>query len=168
LYRRLLELDPETAGMLHPNDIRRIVRALEVYIKTDKPISELKKKANGLGPGYDLKLFCLNRNRHDLYSRIEARVDKMFKQGFVRECRRLKANRFSLTASQALGYKEVFACLDGEVSSKEARELIKRNTRRFAKRQLSWFRGDKRIVWVDIDKKKPKEAAEAVYALCMK
>jgi len=168
LYKRLLEADPETAGLLHPNDTRRIIRALEVYIKTDTPMSELKKKTRGLEDIYDIKVFCLNRSRQDLYKRIDERVDKMFRRGFLSECRKLKNRRLSMTARQALGYKELFDYLDSKVSLTEARELIKKNTRHFAKRQLSWFRNDKRIIWIDADGKNPKETAEAIALICSK
>ncbi|MFH1645306.1 MAG: tRNA (adenosine(37)-N6)-dimethylallyltransferase MiaA, partial [Candidatus Omnitrophota bacterium] len=129
LYRRLLSVDIETASKLHPNDKRRIVRALEVYLKTGVAISELKKKTSGLAKKYDIRIFCLNCNRQYLYKRIEDRVDKMFRQGLVCECEKLKTKELSLTASQALGYKEVFMYLKNEISLQEAKDLIKKNTR---------------------------------------
>lgn len=162
LYKQLLKVDPYTARKLHPNDTRRIIRALEVYVKTNTPMSELKKKTRGLTDRYRVKIFALNRNRQDLYRRIEARVDRMFKQGFTKECRRLKRKSLSMTARQALGYKEAFAYLNGEISLEQAKELIKKNTRHFAKRQLSWFRNDNRIIWIDTDGKRPTEIIEAI------
>lgn len=181
LYKQLANIDPPTAKRLHPNDTRRIIRALEVYIKTNSPISELKKGTRGLTDGYQVKIFALNRNRQDLYNRIEKRVDMMFKQGFIGECRWLIdpsprpsplkgrggiGKRLSMTARQALGYKEAFAYLNGEIPLQELKELIKKNTRHFAKRQLSWFRNDKRIIWVDVDGKTPKQIAEAIATRC--
>lgn len=162
LYKRLVSVDAETASILHPNDKRRIIRALEVYLKTGVPMSELKKKINGLKKDYDVRIFCLNCNRQYLYKRIEDRVDKMFRHGFVAECKKLREERLSLTASQALGYKEVFMYLDKEISLKEAKDLIKKNTRHYAKRQLSWFRNDARVIWINVDTKSPKEIAKII------
>jgi len=162
LYKRLLKVDKKTAEMLHPHDTRRIIRALEVYMQTKVPISELKKKTKGLKDLYNVKIFCLNRSRDLLYDNINRRVDKMFRDGLLSECKRLKKKRLSMTAKQALGYKEIFDYLYGDANLKETKELIKKNTRNFAKRQLSWFRNDKRIRWVDCNKKTAKEVADIV------
>lgn len=159
LYKQLYRIDRSSAKLLHPNDTRRIIRALEVYTDTGIPMSELKKRTKGLKSEYNIRVFCLNRNRQELYSLIEARVDHMFKRGLLAECRRLKAKKLSMTARQALGYREIFDHLNGRVSLKYAKELIKKNTRNLAKRQLSWFRNDERIEWIDIDRKKPEEIA---------
>ena len=145
LYKQLKKIDSKTAALLHPNDTRRIIRALEVYEKTGKPMSELKKKTKGLSARYEVKIFCLNRDREQLYRMIDERVDKMFGQGLLKECRRLRKRRLSMTALQALGYKEVFSYLDTGLSLQKAKALIKQYTRNFAKRQLSWFRNDERI-----------------------
>jgi tRNA dimethylallyltransferase len=168
LYSKLLNVDPHTAHLLHPNDTRRIIRALEVYSKTRKPMSELKKQTKGLADIYDVKIFALNLNRQRLYDRIDKRVNKMFDEGLIEESRRLKKKRLSMTARQALGYKEAFNYLDSKVSLEEARELIKKNTRHFAKRQLSWFRNDKRIIWVDTDEKLAQDIAKEIAELCTK
>ena len=163
LYKRLKRIDPETAGMLHPNDTRRIIRALEVYFKTGIPMSELKKKTKGLKKNYNIKIFCLNRPREKLYDRINKRIDRMFKQGIIGECKRLKNKRLSLSASQILGCKEIFAYLDKKCTKQEAKQILKRNTRRFAKRQLSWFRNEPGISWIDINNNEgPKEIAERI------
>lgn len=162
LYKQLSRVDKNSAKLLHPNDTRRIIRALEVYTNTGVPMSRLKKSTKGLKSEYNIIIFCLNRNRQELYNLVEARVDHMFKTGLLTECRRLKAKRLSMTARQALGYREVFDYLDGRIGLKSAKELIKKNTRNFAKRQLSWFRNDERIEWIEIGKEKPKEAAEAL------
>lgn len=151
LYKRLEVLDPATAAKVHPNDLRRILRALEVYEKARAPISELKKGTRGLSDKYDIKIFGLNMDRKALYKKIDQRVDEMYDAGLVDECRRLIGRKLSLTASQALGYKEVFGFLKGEFSLEEAKKLAKRNTRRFAKRQLTWFRRDERIDWIDVE-----------------
>jgi len=165
LYNKLLKVDPQTAKILHPNDTRRIIRALEVYIKTNRPMSELKKKTKGLKDSYDIKIFCLNRNRENLYKKIEKRVDSMFKQGLLAECKQLKKKRLSITAKQALGYKEVFDYLNSKTTLQETKELIKKKTRNFAKRQLSWFRNDKRIIWIDADRRRPESVAKEITGL---
>lgn len=150
LYQKLKKNDPQTAQNVHPNDLRRIIRALEVYERTGVTISRLQKKAAGIRDSYNIYLFGLARDRADLYARIEQRVDRMFQRGLVAEIKRLRDSRMSKTARSLLGYKEIAGFLDGEYSKEEAGELLKRNTRRYAKRQLSWFRREKDIVWVDV------------------
>ncbi|MFC1806859.1 tRNA (adenosine(37)-N6)-dimethylallyltransferase MiaA [Candidatus Omnitrophota bacterium] len=168
LHKKLTEVDKETAQLLHPNDTRRIIRALEIYINTDVPMSILKKKTKGLADDNDIKVFCLGRQRSRLYKRIDERVNEMFKEGLVDECRSLKDKRLSVTAKKALGYVEVFDYLDSKMSLTQAKKLIKRNTRHFAKRQLSWFRNDDRIIWVDVDYKRPDVIAKKIGSLCMR
>ena len=141
LYRRLKELDPEAAKKIHPNNLRRLIRALEVCISEGKPFSSLQKERKGLGPAFDSKTIGLNRERESLYRRIEERVENMFKNELVKEAEGLyNGNRLGRTAMQALGYKEVIGYLKGEYNLEEARRLLCRDTRRFAKRQLTWFR----------------------------
>lgn len=164
LYRRLQEVDKESAGKIHENDLRRIIRALEVYEKAKAPISELRKNTSGLGGKYDVRIFGLNMERAALYRKIDERVDLMFDEGIVNEARVLLEKGLSLTASQALGYKEVFGYLRGEYSLEEAKKLVKRNTRRFAKRQLTWFRRDNRIEWIMLDENfDSEETARAIW-----
>jgi len=167
LYKKLLRVDKDTARLLHPNDTRRIVRALEVYTQTKVPMSKLKKKTKGLKGSYNIKIFCLNRNRDKLYENINKRVDKMFRDGLVSECRQLKKKRLSMTAKKALGYREVFDYIDGNIKLRDAKEQIKKNTRNFAKRQLSWFRNDKRIEWIDCGNGKPQEVAKILKGLIL-
>jgi tRNA dimethylallyltransferase len=162
LYKKLCTVDKDTAKILHPNDIRRIIRALEVCINAGVPMSELKKQTKGLKEKYGIRVFCLNRKRERLYDIIDKRADLMFQKGLVAECKKLKDKKLSITARQALGYKEVFDYIDKKISLNEAKDLIKQHTRNFAKRQLSWYRNDKRIEWVDIDDKTPKEAARLI------
>ena len=150
-YARLIKVDPEAASKIHPNDLRRIVRALEVYATTKTPISELQKKRKGIAEDFDAKIFCLNRNRDELYKRINLRVDRMFQQGLVAEVKRLLQLKLSRTASAAIGIKEIKGFLNGQYDLAEARRLIKRNSRRYAKRQLTWFRRDKRVKWININ-----------------
>lgn len=165
LYKKLERIDPKTAQVLHPNDTRRIIRALEVFYKTGITMSQLKKKTKGLGKKYNIKIFCLNRQREKLYERINKRIDRMFGQGIIAECKRLENQKLSLTASQVLGCKEIFVYLDRKCTVSEAKEIFKKNTRRFAKRQLSWFRNDSRIIWVDIgDNETPGGIAERITA----
>jgi tRNA dimethylallyltransferase len=151
LYDRLAGLDPAAAKKIHANDLRRIIRALEVFEKAKAPISELQKKTAGLGDRFDVRIFGLNMERSALYRKIDERVELMFEEGLIKETRNLLEGRISLSASQALGYKEVIGHLKGEYGLDEAKRLVKRNTRHFAKRQLTWFRRDKRIEWVMLD-----------------
>ncbi len=163
LYSKLEELDPQAARKIHPNDTRRIIRALEVYFTTGRPISEMwregrrKKRAR-----FDrLVMVGLVRERSALYERINRRCDKMIELGLVEETMQLLARGYSktLTSGQALGYKEIVMYLKGECSLEEAVELIKRDTRRYAKRQLTWLRADPRIEWLDIGLFESKEEA---------
>jgi tRNA dimethylallyltransferase len=155
LYKRLKDLDPEAAIKIHPHDTRRIVRALEVQEATGKTISCLQKQRKGLGNKYDLRIFCLNMDRDRLYKKIENRVECMFKKGLIREVKKLLKLRLSKTAAAAIGIKELKGYFYGLYGLEEAKRLIKRNTRLYAKRQLTWFRKDKRIEWVEVgDKEK--------------
>lgn len=151
LHRRLAAVDPKSAGKLHPHDLRRVIRALEVYHQTGRPISDYHD-LSGQPPKFHLLMFGLIRAREALYRRIEARVDQMMAAGLVEEVAGLRQKYGNMaTAMQGLGYKEVAAYLAGTVSLTEAVELLKRNTRRFAKRQLTWFRPDQRIKWINLE-----------------
>ncbi|MCK5451538.1 MAG: tRNA (adenosine(37)-N6)-dimethylallyltransferase MiaA [Candidatus Omnitrophica bacterium] len=152
LYKRLKEIDPETADRLHPNDIYRIIRAIEVYSLTGETIAEKRKGTEGIFGEYDCRLFGLEIPRDILCSRIENNVDKMFEEGLVKEVERINKLKLSLTAKKALGIKEITAFLRGEISQTKAKEELKKNTRRYAKRQLTWFRGDERVMWIDGDR----------------
>jgi len=149
LYDRLKKADPQTAAVLHQNDLRRIIRALEVYRLSGKPISYLKKTAKGIWGRYDIRLLGLSLDRDKLYERINKRVDEMFKEGIIKEVEAFSKKKMSLTAGQALGYKEVLGYLKDEYPLAWAVELLKKNTRHFAKRQIAWFRPDPRIKWFD-------------------
>lgn len=160
LYNKLREIDPITSVKLHPNDIRRIIRALEVYKLTGKPISYYQLTTqNRPNPDYDVLMIGLTMDREKLYNRIEARVDKMIKAGLVDEVRWLceKGYKDNMIAMQGLGYKEIIKYLDGQCTLEEAINTLKRNTRRYAKRQLTWFRRDKRIHWIYVDQFNSKE-----------
>ena len=162
LYRELERADPLTAAKLHPNDVRRVIRALEVIEQTGRPMHEKKAEAMGIGEKYDCRTFGLDIPRGTLYARINATVDRMFEEGLVEEVRKLRERKLSMTAKKALGIKEISAFLDGEVSREESKEELKKNTRRYAKRQLTWFRGDKRVVWIDGDRAPDDVAGEIV------
>lgn len=166
LHNKLKEVDPEAAAKIHPNDTKRIVRALEVFKTTGKPISMLKKQRKGLGSEYNIEIFGLNMNRGTLYRRIDNRVDEMFKRGLVPEVKELLKNGLSRTARFAIGIKELQGYFNALYDLEEAKRLIKRNTRRYAKRQHTWFKKDKRIHWVTVNnKEKPAQTANRVLSL---
>lgn len=149
LHRELARVDPTAAQRIHPHDLRRIERALEVHHLTGRPISELQRENRGALPG-PRRIVGLRRGQQDLYRRIEERVERMWDRGLVEEVGRLAGAGLSRSASQALGYREVLRHLDDELSPEEAKELTKRHTRQFAKRQLTWFRSLPDIHWVDV------------------
>ncbi|MCM8766141.1 MAG: tRNA (adenosine(37)-N6)-dimethylallyltransferase MiaA [Candidatus Omnitrophica bacterium] len=152
LYKRLESVDPEIAHKIHPHDLRRIIRALEVYYLMGIPISVLQKRTESLTGEYKTIIYGLTRPRGELYECINKRVDLMFDQGILEEVKRLRLTKITPIAQQCLGYKEISAYWEGKITLEEARELLKRNTRRFARRQLIWFRRDKRIIWINLDK----------------
>ncbi|MEK6732628.1 MAG: tRNA (adenosine(37)-N6)-dimethylallyltransferase MiaA [Candidatus Omnitrophota bacterium] len=151
LFRKLQKIDPGRAGKIHPNDLRRIIRALEIYHTEKKKPSELNINTQPLE--YDFKIFGLQLDRSKLYKNIDTRVEEMFKKGIVEEVKKLSRKKLSMTAGRALGYGEVLGYLKARYSLEEAKELLKKNTRHFAKRQLTWFRPDKRICWVNSQNK---------------
>lgn len=150
LYKKLQKVDAQAALKIHPNDVRRIIRALEVYKTRREPISSLRKKRRGLWGKYDIKAFALTMDRDALYRRIDRRVDDMFARGAVKEIEHLRGVPLSPTAERLIGLREIRGFLDGSYDEAHARELIKLNTRRFAKRQLTWFRKEKRLEWITI------------------
>lgn len=152
LYRELQEVDPITANRIHPNDFRRISRALEVYHLTGTPISDFQKKRFDSSQ-YELAMVGLTRSRPEIYRRIERRVDLMFKNGIVEETKSILARGYDqhLKPFQSLGYKQVVSYLNGEYDLATAIELTKKATRNYAKRQLTWFRRDPRIKWFSLD-----------------
>ena len=155
MHRRLQEIDPERSAILHPGDKRRIVRALEVYRLTGMTITEHDRQTRALPRRFDAAAIHLNfKNRSALYARIDRRVDAMVEQGLFREVEGLLAAGLSpeSTAMQAIGYKEAVRALQGELRREEAVDLIKQASRRYAKRQLTWFNRDKEalpILWED-------------------
>lgn len=151
LYNKLKRIDALAASKIHPHDVRRIIRALEVHSLTGRPISALWKKRSGLSGKYKIEIFGLNRDRERLYNDINRRVEEMFAQDVVNEVRGLLRQKLSRTCGQAIGLKEIRGYLDGNYDLECAKELIKKNTRNYAKRQLTWFRKDKRIQWIDAE-----------------
>ena len=152
VWDALNSVDPDSAAILHPNNVRRVIRALEMheqgvsYAEQVKGMKELPEVVPSIR-------FALQRDPQLLAKRIEERVDAMFAKGLIVEVKGLLSQgwRNALTAPQAIGYKEVVAALDGEISMKEAAEQIKIATRRYAKRQRTWLRRDKRLTWLDAD-----------------
>ena len=154
VHDMLKKIDQKSATNIHPNNLKRVIRALEVYHLTGKPISASHKVDFRNEPPYHLAYIGLNMERELLYQRIEKRVDKMLEEGLIQEVERLLAQPIppSQTALQALGYKEIVAFLNGEISLEEAVGKIKTETKRFAKRQLTWFKRDTRIKWYSVTK----------------
>ena len=151
LYEMLRNTDPKSAQEIHPRTIKRIIRALEFYRQTGKKISEHNEIQRQKESPYNYAYFVLNDERSRLYERIDRRVDLMMEQGLLEEVRALRERgvRKDSTAMQGLGYKELYAYLDGEYPLDEAVRIIKRDTRHFAKRQITWFKREKNVVWAD-------------------
>lgn len=150
LLAELAQVDPVTARRLHPNNLMRIIRALEVYASTGTPLSCLQDEHGFAESRFESLLFCLDLPRHELYRRIDERVATMLAAGLVAEVENLLQAGVPPTCKpmQAIGYKEVVAHLQGQLDQQEMEETIKRNTRRFAKRQLTWFRKEPEMRWV--------------------
>ena len=148
LYRELSEVDPVSAGAIHPNNVKRVLRALEIYYGTGKTKSEWDRLSADAERPYDALLIGLDyRSRETLYDRIDRRVDDMLQRGLAGEAERLNLRRDS-TAAQAIGYKELYGWLDGRCGREEAVSALKQNTRNYAKRQLTWFRRNPDIYWL--------------------
>lgn len=163
LHRLLAEKDPASAAAIHPNNVKRVIRALEYARETGGQISEHNARQRLREPAFDAVYYVLTMNRERLYRRIDARVDAMMEKGLLEEVRRLEEAGFSSkdVSMQGLGYKQLLQHLEGECSLEEAVFQIKLQTRHFAKRQLTWFKRERNVVWVDMDEyKTPEEAAE--------
>lgn len=150
LYERLKNVDPEAAAKIHPNDTKRIIRALEVFLATGTPISQLQKERKGIADTFQIKIFGLKMPRNMLYRRIDKRIDTMFQGGLLPEIKKLLRMRLSKTASYAIGIKEIAGYLKGSYNLQDAKAIMKKNTRNYAKRQLTWFRKDKRVQWIAV------------------
>jgi tRNA dimethylallyltransferase len=153
LHKMLETVDNESYNRLFPNDVKRVIRALEVYENTGKTISEYQRASREKPIPYNLAYIGLTMDRQKLYDRINQRVDIMFDKGLVDEVIKLRALGYNknMVSMQGIGYKEVYDYLDGLVTLTELKNIIKQGSRNYAKRQLTWFRRDERIHWVNID-----------------
>jgi tRNA dimethylallyltransferase len=159
LHDKLREIDPEAADRIHINDTKRTIRAIEVFKTTRKPISYHQELSKLNPPEYNFILVGLRMDRQKLYERINKRVDMMLEAGLVKEVKKIKKlgyDKYSV-AMQGLGYKEILAYLRGELTYEECVDLVKRDTRRYAKRQITWFKKTAGIYWIDIDKYENQE-----------
>ena len=160
LHRILKEKDPASAAAIHPNNVKRVIRALEFAQESGGSIAAHNLAQRERGSAYNSVFFVLTMDRQKLYERIDRRVDLMMEQGLLDEVTRLRDIGIARdsTAMQGIGYKQIYSYLEGDWSLEEAVRLIKRDTRHFAKRQLTWFRREKDVIWVDIDQYDTKEA----------
>ncbi len=163
LHQRLAQADPLAAAAIHPNNTKRVIRALEYYILTGEPISAHNQRERERSSPYHFAYFVLTMDRERLYQRIDARVDDMMEHGLLREVRSLLREGVSpsATSMQGLGYKELTAFLQGEISLEKAVNLIKQSSRHFAKRQLTWFRREREVIWLDVDECRAGEAVDS-------
>ncbi len=150
LIETLREFDPVSAERLHPNNLKRVIRAIEFYRLTGVPISEHQAETKRKKSRYDPLIMCIEWEREALYERINRRVDMMFDAGLIDEVKRLREMGFTreLNSMQGIGYKEVMDYLDGAATLDETKEIIKQSSRRYAKRQMTWFRRDKRVRYI--------------------
>lgn len=153
LHNILKECDPKAAQEIHANNVKRVIRAIEFFRQTGSKISEHNETEREKKPAYDSCYFVLTDRREKLYEKIDQRVDLMMEAGLVNEVKRLMdmGCKRNSTAMQGLGYKEIISYLAGEISLEEAVYIIKRDTRHFAKRQLTWFRRERDVIWIEKD-----------------
>ena len=151
LHSMLKELDPVSADIIHPNNVKRVIRALEFYQETGEPISKHNETERQKESQFQSVYFVLHMPREQLYERINIRVDKMLEDGLIKEVLSLKEMgiKKNMTSMQGIGYKEVLDYLNGETSYEDMVYLLKRDTRHFAKRQLTWFKREKDVIWMD-------------------
>mgnify|MGYP000955326006 CR=1 FL=1 len=153
LHEELKKVDPESAEAIHENNIKRVIRALEYYKQTGEPISRHNEQERQKESPYAFAYFVLNDKRDRLYQRIDERIDEMLLEGLVAEVEKLKEKgcHRGMVSMQGLGYKEILEYLDGECTLEEAVYKLKRDTRHFAKRQITWFKRERDVIWVDKD-----------------
>ena len=153
LHEMLARVDEKSAEQIHANNVKRVIRALEFYHQNGFPISRHNEEQKERTSPYNLAYFVLNAPRELLYERIDRRVDEMIEEGLVDEVKKLKemGYRRGMVSMQGLGYKEILAYLEGEYSLEEAVRVLKRDTRHFAKRQLTWFRREPDVIWTQKD-----------------
>lgn len=159
LHELLAKVDPVSAEEIHANNVKRVIRALEYYHFTGEPISVHNAEQRQKTSPYQFVCFVLNRDRAELYRRIDQRVDLMLEQGLLEEVKKLADMGYTkdMVSMQGLGYKELLAYLDGELSYDEAVYILKRDTRHFAKRQLTWFKREADVTWVNVDDGRSRE-----------
>lgn len=171
LHALLCECDPASAASIHPNNVKRVIRAIEYYRQTGQTISEHNKEQHTHTSNYNFIYLVLNDERPRLYDRIDKRVDTMIEGGLVNEVKKIyeKYHDRNLISMQGLGYKEIISYLEGEITLDEAVYIIKRDTRRFAKRQLTWFRREKDVTWINKNEfKDENEILKYILDLCRK
>ncbi len=153
LHNQLKQVDPYSAETIHPNNVKRVIRALEYYRQAGQPISVHNEKERQRETPYHLAYYVLTMNRERLYSRINERVDLMIQKGLVEEVNHLKDMGYTkeLIAMKGLGYKEIFGYLDGEYDLDHAINKLKRDTRHYAKRQLTWFKRERQVSWLNVE-----------------
>lgn len=159
IHNMLKDIDPVSYESIHPNNRKRVIRALEVYKVTNKPFSSFNAGEDFYKSKYDVHYYVLNMDREKLYQRINKRVDIMFEKGLLNECIKLKENGYNslMQAMQGIGYKEVLMYLENSISLEEATEMIKQGSRNYAKRQLTWFRKDLRAIFLNKDELSDEE-----------
>ena len=159
VHQMLEKVDSVSAGKIHPNTVKRVIRALEFYHLNGRPISEHNEEEARKKSPYQSAYFVLNQERQTLYERINRRVDLMMEEGLIGEVKSLVEEGYgrNLVSMQGIGYKEVFDYLEGEISLEETTERIKKDTRHFAKRQLTWFGREKEVIMIDKDKFETEE-----------
>ena len=168
VWDRLYQIDPQWAQTLHPNNIRRIIRAMEIYHATGKTMTQYAHESQEKKPIKSVYIGLSYGDREKLYEKINNRVDQMIANGLLDEIKGLLQNGVprDCQAMQAIGYKEFIPVVDGIISMEEAVDSIKRNSRRYAKRQLTWFKRNEQIHWIDVDQQDPKEQAMKILNLC--
>ena len=151
LFRRLQMIDPESAEAIDRNNVKRVIRALEYFHETGQKISEHNREERQKESPYDFRYYVLYRDRKELYGRIDRRVDEMMEAGLLQEVIRLKDYGVTgdMTSMQGLGYRQLYQYLEGRMTLEEAVERIKTETRHFAKRQITWFKRERDVIWVD-------------------
>lgn len=165
LHRRLAAVDPQAASRIHPRNVRRLIRALEVQTRTGIPISALQGRSRA--PLGSVVMVALTLSRTRLYDRIDRRIETQLASGLIEEVQTLLRSGYprTLPALQGIGYKEIAAYLTGALSREEAVSLLRRNTRRYAKRQMTWVRADPRYRWLDVGDDPPDVVAERIRAM---
>ncbi len=158
-HNKLREIDPESASKIHPNDLKRVIRALEIYRESGQTMTDFNKDFRRENQDYNLAMIGLTMDREKLYNRINQRVDLMMENGLLDEVKSIMDMGYSkdLVALQGIGYKELILYLEGQCSLEESVELIKKKSRNYAKRQLTWFRRDERIIWFNKDEYSSEE-----------